>query len=100
MLGLVVIALILLQRLEREYGEAGEQAVGADYDQEHGHEVERDGRDGVLDPHGDEVAAAEGQHADNDDEPVYPGLLLAHVPAPEQLHGLGAAYAPEVEKQG
>ena len=99
MLGLVVIALILLQRLERKYGEAGEEAVGADYDEEDGDEVERYRPHGVCDHDGDAVAYAEAHDANYDDEPVDARLPFADLAAAQKLHGLQAADADEVEEQ-
>ena len=97
--GLVVVALIFLQRLEREYGEAGEEAVGADYDEEDGDEVERYRPHGVCDHDGDAVAYAEAHDANYDDEPVDARLLLAGLAAAQELNGPHASDADEVEDE-
>ena len=48
MLGLVVVPFVFLQNLQQSDAAGGEETVGADDDQEHGHEVKGQGFQGVF----------------------------------------------------
>ena len=63
MAGLVVEPLVPPQGLENEDAHGGEEAVGADDDQEHRHEVKGDGLHAVGGPQGDVVAGPQGENS-------------------------------------
>ena len=100
MLGVVIVGFVLFQALEHK-GRAGDvQAVGADDDQDHRREEQQDGLQGALDRQGDVVARAQGQHAEDQDQPFDFGLLFPRAGRGQQLHRLQAADRDAVDEEG
>ena len=100
MAGLVVEPLVPPQQLQQGDGAGGEQAVGADDDQQHRQKIKGDGGGGVVGGDGDGVARPQGGHPNGSGEPPGTGLLFPHLSAPEQLDGVGQPHPPQVDDQG
>ena len=98
--GLVVEPLVGPQGLENEDAHGGEEAVGADDDQEHRHEVKGDGLHAVGGTQGDVVAGPQGENSQEGHEPLGPGLPLPHLAAVEELNGFGDPDLVQVGQQG
>ena len=100
MAGLVVKSLVFPQHFQQGDASGGEQAVGADDDQDHRQEVKGHGQGGVLGGDGDEVAGAQAQCPHSGQQPAGAGLTLAHASAMKQLDGIGHPHPEQVERQG
>ena len=95
----VVVFFVPLQAFQHE-GRAGhEQAVGAEDDEEHRHEKQQDRLERALDGQSDEISRAEGTQAEDQEEPLDPGLPLACVGSLQKLHRLHAPDADGVYKK-
>ena len=88
-----------LQQFQNGDAAGGEQAVGADDDQHHGHEEEHQRFQRVLNGHGHQVTRAQRQDADQHQQPLGLWLALAHLVAAQKLHGAGKVYQADVVEQ-
>ena len=87
--GPVIVVFALFQQLQHGDAPGQKQAVGADDNQNDGDEKDADRHYDLGGGQGDVVADAQCEHADDHQQPAGPGLLFAHIAAPEQLDGLG-----------
>ena len=97
--GLVIIALVSAQGLQQGHAASSEQAVGAQNHQQRGQKKQQNGGDGVLAQNGNGVAGAKAYQTKKGQEPAGAGLLLTGLRAFQQLNGLGAQHAEQVEGQ-
>ena len=97
--GPVIVFLVLPQRLQNEDAHGGEEAVGAEDDEDDRDEIEVQRVEGGLGRDGDPVARAERQNAEDRERPAGPGLALAGLAAAQERHGVLHADAREVAQQ-
>ena len=88
MAGLVVKILVFPQQLQQGDAPGGEQAVGADDDQDDRQKIEGHGQGRVLGGDGDEVARPQAGGPDHCQQPAGAGFLFAHAAAMEQFDGV------------
>ena len=97
--GLIVVAFILPQRLQRHDADSREQGVGSNDHKDHRREVEREGHAGVIGKDGDGVAPAESQNAQDGHGPVALGLPFSGAGRAHQLHGALPPHPDEVHEK-
>ncbi len=85
--------------LQQGDGPGGEQTVGAQHHQRHRRKEKGHGHDGAFHGKGEAVAPQQGREADENQQPLGPGLTLPGALAVEQLHGSGAVQAEEILEQ-
>ena len=99
MAGLIVIALVLLENLQEGDAPSGEEAVGADDDEEHREKIVGEGLHGIGDPQSDIVPAAQGHKADERQKPLSLGLFFSGASLAHHGDGVLPSHADEVEDQ-
>ena len=99
MAGLIVIALVLLENLQEGDAARGEEAVGADDDEEHREKIVGEGLHGIGDPQSDIVPAAQGHKADERQKPLGLGLFFSGASLAHHGDGVLPPHADEVEDQ-
>ena len=89
MAGLVVKALVFLQKLQHGCDAHHKHQIGAQNNQNHSHKEQGQRGHGVGDANGQIVPGPQQARAQNRQNPVALGLFFAYLPAVEKLNGFG-----------